>query len=91
MPLPDYVCNNNSSHIHLPDDYIADDLNFIPGHNSDKVINNHSRKLMDMCKMCYLRIANGRLGHEADVDNFTCQTYNGQSCVDYVLFSLNLI
>ena len=59
--------------------------------NSDKVINNNGRKLIDMCKMCNLRIANGRLGHDAGVGNFTCQTYNGQSCVDYVLFSPNLI
>ena len=89
--LPDYVLNDNSSHIPLPDDYIADDQSVIPRQNSDKVINNNGRKLIDMCKMCNLRIANGRLGHDAGVGNFTCRTYNGQSCVDYVLFSPNLI
>ena len=88
---PDYVLNDNSSHIPLPDDYIADDQSVIPRQNSDKVINNNGRKLIDMCKMCNLRIANGRLGQDAGVGNFTCQTYNGQSCVDYVIFSPNLI
>ena len=41
--------------------------------------------------MCNLWIANGRLGHDAGVGSVTYQTYNGQSCVDYVLFSPNLI
>ena len=88
--LPDYVLNDNSSHILLPDDYIADDQNVIARHNSDKVINNNGRKF-DVCKTCNLWIANGRLGHDAGVGSFIYRTYNGQSCVDYVLFFPNLI
>ena len=41
--------------------------------------------MTDLCKTCDLRIVNGRSGLDNTIGEFTCQTYNGESTIDYVL------
>ena len=40
--------------------------------------------ILEMCKMCDLRILIGRCGADKRHGRFTCTTYNGNSVVDYV-------
>ena len=53
-------------------------------------INNYGNSLIDICKGLNLRILNGRtLGDSTG--KFTCFHYNGQSTIDYIIASENLM
>ena len=54
----------------------------------DLVLDNYGRRLLDLCKATDLLIANGRLGDDKDIGEFTCVTSRGRSVVDYLLLSL---
>ena len=54
----------------------------------DLVLDNYGRRLLDLCKSTDLLIANGRLGDDKDIGEFTCVTSRGRSVVDYLLLSL---
>ena len=82
---PDYVINDNSRYLLLPDDYIEDSE--IPWANEDHVVNTQGRSVLEVCKICDLRIVNGRSGLDKDIGRYTCYTHNGRSTVDYVLCS----
>ena len=69
-------------------DYIDFDDNediLPPRKNKDKKVNTNGRLMTDICKTCDLRIVNGRSGFDNTIGEFTCQTYNGESTMDYVL------
>ena len=53
----------------------------------DTVINSQGRRIIDFCKMCNLKILNGRLGADANIGKYTCYVYNGSSTVDYFMSS----
>ena len=53
--------------------------------NKDKKVNTNGRLLTELCKTCDMRIVNGLSGFDSSIGEFTCQTYNGESTVDYVL------
>ena len=53
----------------------------------DTVINSQGRRIIDLCKMCNLKILNGRLGADANIGKYTCHVYNGSSTVDYFMSS----
>ena len=55
----------------------------------DTVTNTHGVKLLDMCKACSLRIANGRLHNDKNVGEFTFHNKNGSSVIDYLLLKEN--
>ena len=66
---------------------LTDDENYVPDSplpraSIDTVNNSHGTKLLDLCKLSGLRIANGRF------DNTNCYTYispRGMSVIDYLL------
>ena len=90
--LTNFIRDDNSKHIPLPTDYSPDDDNMPVRTNSDHVVNNQGRKLIELCKMmCNMRIVNGRIGKDANVGARTCVTYNGSSTVDHVLCSSNML
>ena len=47
--------------------------------------------LLDFCKRTGLRFLNGRIGSDKGVGKFTCHTHRGQSVVDYVLASTDIL
>ena len=83
--LPDYIVNDYSSYLPLPDEYVEDVEPIAMRHNEDKMINTQGKRVIEICKMCNLRIANGRIGADSHRGRIKCVTYNGQSDVDYVI------
>ena len=56
--LPDYIVNDNIKYLPLPSDvYDPDESTINVRYNEDTVVNEHGRKVLEMCKMCGLRIA----------------------------------
>lgn len=51
----------------------------------DTVCNPHGNKLLDLCKANSFRIANGRLGSDHGVGNYTYTGTLGSSVIDYLL------
>ena len=84
--LTDYIENDSTRHIPLPDDYIRDSP-MQPRANMDTVVNSQGKSLIELCRMCNIRILNGRVRSDKGIGHYTCFTYNGMSCVDYVLCS----
>ena len=53
--------------------------------NKDEVVDNYGRRLLLFCQMTNLFTANGRLGDDCDIGQFTFVSHNGLSVVDYLL------
>ena len=88
--LKDYVSDDDSRHIYpLPEDYTADEQ--LPRKNKDTVVNSSGRLLLDFCKGTGLRIANGRVGQDANIGECTYVGRNGSSLIDYILVSQNML
>ena len=58
--LPDFIYNDDQRYLDLPDDYIPD-IELISRQNCDVIVNQFGEKLLELCKMCGMRIINGRL------------------------------
>ena len=58
--------------------------------NMDAYVNNNGNRLIELCRMSNLKIANGRIGRDKRLGNFTCYTSNGQSTIDYAIVSMEL-
>ena len=87
--LKDFVSGDDSRYIDaLPDDYISDTER--KRVSEDKVVNENGHDLIDFCKHTGLRIANGRIGEDAEVGKCTYVGSTGSSLIDYVLVSENL-
>ena len=65
--LKDYIIDgDNSRHVYaLPDDCIADTV--LPRSSTDPKLNANGSLLIYFCRQTGLRIANGRVGADADV------------------------
>lgn len=87
--LPDMVVDDNILHLPLPDDYMIDE--YMPRCSQDKSTNSNGTQLLDFCKQTNLRIVNGRFGSDKDIGKFTCHTHRGESVVDYVLTSTDIL
>ena len=87
--LPDYANHDSELHLPLPPDYPVDSA--IKRTSEDKVVNNYGRELLDLCIASQLRIANGRIHPDKLKGSFTCFTPRGNSLVDYVISSANLL
>ena len=80
---------------HQDDDTLAENTYLQPD-CEDQFINNrvnkdhvrcvYGRRLLDLCRLTGLVIANGRLGHDDQVGEYTYSSHQGQSTVDYLLF-----
>ena len=64
-----------------------EDFNVPARVNRDLVVDVYRRRLLGLCRMTGLVIANGRLSHDASSGEFTFCSQQGQSTVDYLLSS----
>ena len=55
--------------------------------NQDCVLDNNGKRLLELCKSTELLIANGRIGLDSQVGDYTYIGGNGRSVVDYLLLS----
>jgi hypothetical protein len=55
--------------------------------NKDKTLDLNGRRLLDLCRNSGLIIANGRLGSDAGIGEFTYCSHMGRSVVDYLLLA----
>ena len=55
--------------------------------NKDNVVDSYGRRLLSFCKITDLIIANGRLGEDSGLGQYTFVSHNGLSVVDYLLCS----
>ena len=56
--------------------------------NKDHVTDSYGKRLLELCKSTNFLIANGRLGSDKDVGNYTYISEKGCSIVDYLLLPL---
>ena len=66
---PDHLVNDSSSYLPLPDNLVEDTELWRV--NEDHIINTQGRNILDMCKMCDLRILNGMCGADKGHGRFT--------------------
>ena len=87
---PDFLEAEDNTDIPVPlGIYEADTVGTTSRLNLDTGHNKYGENLLSLCKSVPLRICNGRKLGDI-LGNYTCYTYNGQSCVDYCLASPNL-
>lgn len=55
--------------------------------SKDKIVNARGRKILDFCSTSGMYIANGRLGEDKNLGEFTCVTSRGSSVVDYLMMN----
>ena len=93
------VCGDLNSRVGNKKDFIDDDymyqLNMMPEdeilenvinrNSKDRSVNENGKHLLNFCKSTGLRIANGRVGQDSQVGQFTCVTKKGSSVVDYII------
>ena len=86
--LDDFIVTDVPCHLPLPYDYCADIAPTSKRVNADKTVTPYGHRVIEVCKMLKLRIANGRINPDKQLGGkFTCTTYRGSSTVDYVLCS----
>ena len=60
-------------------------------YNCDREVNNHGRRLIEMCQSTDMKIMNGRLDKDKAIGAFTCYNKNGgKSAIDYAIASYEL-
>ena len=76
--MNDFVADDARRHIYaLPDDYIVD--NSVPRSSKDSKSNSNGNLLIDFCRQTGLRIANGRVGSDANTGECTYVGSSGTS------------
>ena len=88
-------CNNNDESIDIPliNDllpHVAAPPQVAERSNCDQVVNQHGRKLSQICTDLNLYVANGRTPGDL-LGNLTCYTNNGSSTVDLVIADQQMI
>ena len=82
---------NNVNDILIHDRYLQPDQpeqqNASRRVNNDHVLDVYGRRLLELCKSTGLVLANGRLGEDNGIGEFTFASHQGQSVVDYFLFN----
>ena len=86
----DYIPNDtNDEHVPLYDDYECD-LNIDPRNSMDKKVDQRGKQLLEFCISTKMRMLNGRMLGDSN-GKFTCIKSTGQSVVDYVIVSEDLL
>ena len=101
--LPDfsaYCMSGNDENLpcELPDDNLTSDheircmfeQGMLTRFSEDSHVNNHGKKLLDLCKTTRLLIINGRLGSDKGIGKYTQSDTTGCSVVDYAICSPNM-
>ena len=57
--LSDFILNDDGRHVGLPDDYVTDSI-IMDRSNYDTTVTKFGKRLIELCRMCGLRIVNGR-------------------------------
>ena len=84
---PDYIIDDNTDYLSLPDFWWSADNFSIPRQSRDKhAMNNFGRSLINYCKQFQIHMLNGRSPHDQSGE-YTCCSATGQSVVDYILVS----
>ena len=86
----DYVTCADSRYLPLSSEYVEDEVSVYTRTNMDSVMNAQGQRMIDICKMCNLRIMNGRFGANESISKYTRHTYNGSSTGDYSICSPDL-
>ena len=81
--LPDFNIDDDGRFVGLPDNYISD-IDIISRANSDLIVNEFGKRLIELCCMSGIRIINGRKIGDS-MGRKTCHEWNGSSSVDYML------
>ena len=85
--------NDYTDSVHLFDKYLhtvdseIDEINICDRHSEDNIVNSSGIKLLDVCKSTYLRIANGRIGDDENIGQYTFMSNIGSSVIDYAVVS----
>lgn len=67
------------------EDIFLNDIVLQPRVNSDHVLDTHGRRLLLLCQISGLLIANGRVHEDSNIGEHTFVSLNGLSTVDYLL------
>ena len=96
----DDIDEDDEAHLELPDyNYLDGSINDIVEQNTnvikdiisdDVIINENGKELLQLCRSTNLYILNGRIGPMPE-GRCTCQTARGQSVVDYIIASADLL
>ena len=75
-----------SDKVHVNFPYTDEALNLTSRANKDpRNVNNHGRKILDLCLGTGVCIVNGRAGQDSQVGEFTCLYGENPSTIDYML------
>ena len=87
--LPDYIEDDNNIYGNSDPEQI-DSTEYANRYSQDKTVNSFGRQLIDLCLTRKLKILNGRTLGDL-TGKFTCFKRNGNSVVDYVICSENIL
>ena len=79
-----YFLERDSSYLYFMKENLLERI------NKDMIANNHGKKLIELCKLSDLKIANGRIGTGKSIGSYTCHTPRGSSTIDYAILSMGL-
>ena len=87
---PDFIINDvNDTHLPMYDDYCCDVIQE-QRYSYDTKVDSRGKQLLDLCIASKLRILNGRIWGDLN-GKYTCIKPIGNSVVDYVIMSENLL
>ena len=81
---PDFIKGDNL--VGLAGNFYMGDSFDIERKSKDKIVNTFGISLLSMCKSFDIHVLNGRNSYDVNGE-FTCETYNGRSVVDYFIAS----
>ena len=79
-----YFLERDSSYLYFMKENLLERI------NKDKIANNHGKKLIELCKLSDLKIANGRIGTDKSIGSYTCHTPRGSSTAYFAILSMGL-
>ena len=87
--VADFISDDDDMHVPVADNYLQD-RNIKYRTSQDSIVDTRGRELIDLCIESQLRILNGRSFGDSQ-GMYTSSNYNGNSVVDYMLVSENLL